>query len=349
MLGADERDELRALQARAYGRGGELSEPEAGRLRELSRRRAGPTPVTPTPGLISGVPEALVGTSHADEHAASTPGMSTDDVQTDAAPRSLRSAIVAHWRPALIAVVGAMIIGIGAGWLLFGRSGVESIELTPQQQEWQTALADGGYDPGSVRPVAGYDGVVLWYATKMAGEKTCLVIGDGDQTEVACQDTASVRVSGVSTRLVVEGEQQTEISGHLLLSPGGQPAVMVSASVISGEVEPMFANPEEERFAAGLVDQGFKANTVFVVGYDGDNAIWTGFHPENGAQCLIYAASADRSVMHCGENGVNEDLWIEYVDPKSGEPTRAEWNRASSVGANLVIIRSGDTGDAAEE
>ncbi|WP_334149047.1 hypothetical protein [Microbacterium sp.] len=357
MLGAEERDELRALQARAYGRGGELSEAEAGRLRELSRRQAETAPVepprgvAPVPVLISGVPEALVAPPRAEEpaSAASTSDISADDAPTDTTPGSLRSALMTHWRPALIAAVAALIVGLGAGWLLFGRSSAEAVELTPQQQQWQAALADGGYDPGSLRAIAEQDGVVLWYATKMAGEKTCLVIGDGEQVEVSCQGTEVVRVSGLLARLVLEGEQETEISGQLLLSPGGEPAVMVSVSGITADTAPVYANEDEERFAEGLVSQGFNENTVFVVGYDGEHAIWTGFHPENGTQCLIYVVSLAESVSHCGEDGLTENLWVEYIDPQTSETTRAEWNWTSSVGANLVITKSEDTGDAAGE
>lgn len=357
MLGAEGRDELRALQARAYGRGGELSEAEASRLRELSRHQAEKAPVeparsdAPAPVLISGVPRALVSAPRPEERAsaASAPDISTDDVPADATPRSLRSAIKNHWRPALIAIVSALIVGLGAGWMLFGRSDAEAIELSPEQQGWQTAIADGGYDPGSLRPVAEQDGVVLWYATKMAGEKTCLVIADGEQVEVSCQGTEVVRVSGLSARLVLEGEQETEISGQLLLSPGGQPAVMVSASGITADTALVYANEDEERFAEELVSQGFNENTVFVVGYDGEHAIWTGFHPENGTQCLIYVVSVAESVSHCGEDGLTENLWVEYIDPQTSETTRAEWNWTSSVGANLVITKSEDTGDAAGE
>mgnify|MGYP007094779650 CR=1 FL=1 len=61
MLDADESVELRALQARAYGRAGALNEPEAARLRELEAgktRRAeppaprGPEPPAPAPAHI---------------------------------------------------------------------------------------------------------------------------------------------------------------------------------------------------------------------------------------------------------------------------------------------------------
>ena len=52
MLDADESVELRALQARAYGRAGALNEPEAARLRELeagkTRRAEPPAPVSYT-------------------------------------------------------------------------------------------------------------------------------------------------------------------------------------------------------------------------------------------------------------------------------------------------------------
>ena len=357
MLGADERDELRALQARAYGRGGELSEQEAGRLRELSRRQADAAPVEPPRSvdpatvLISGVPEALLGLPRVEAHAsaASMPDISAHDAPTDATARSRRSAVMIHWRPALIAAVAALIIGFGAGWMLFGRSDAEAIELSPEQQGWQTAIADGGYDPGSLRAIATHEDVVLWYATKMAGEKTCLVIGDGEQVEVSCQGTSVVRVSGLTARLVRDAEHDTEINGQLLLAPGGEPAVMVSVSGITVDTAPVYANEDEERFAEGLVSQGFNENTVFVVGYDGEHAIWTGFHPENGTQCLIYVVSAAEWSMQCGGDGLTENLWVEYVDHGTGEKTRAEWNWTSSVGANLVITKSEDTGDAAGE
>ncbi len=57
--------------------------------------------------------------------------------------------------PAVLAVAALLVVGVGVGWLLFGRSAATPVALSAQQQEWQSALIAGGrYDPGSVRALA---------------------------------------------------------------------------------------------------------------------------------------------------------------------------------------------------
>ncbi|WEK62335.1 MAG: hypothetical protein P0Y60_06150 [Candidatus Microbacterium colombiense] len=364
MLDAADLAEMRALQARAYGRDGGLDAAEASRLRDLMRRAARPVrpePAAPTvPRSAGDLPN--IGGSAPDTVRSSADLRGSDDVATDvsvdvptaevAEPTRFRHVLLRRWRTLLLGVVVTLVLGIGLGWMLFAPAGAEAVVLTPAQQEWQAELvADDDYDHGSVRPIAVEAGVVLWFATQSDGKRLCLVMGNGTRNNATCDRDEIVRESGLYGTMVVEhAEGQTEVSGQLILTRGGEPAVIVS-SYENGPLGnvPTYDTDDDERFAALLVDQGFDQNSVWPVGRDGDNPIWTGARPDEGTQCLIYGSTSEVLDMRCESSLDSGGLWVEHVDDKTRQKTRVDWSWTTNYGPTLTITRENDDGDVTPE
>lgn len=368
MLHADERDELRALQARAYGRDGGLSRAETRRLHELTGRRAGVRrdeepvlgthePVVAPNGTVTNgaVPEGPAEES-ADEPFAVLFARDADEAELPpaegSAPQSHRSprrpAIVAAFVAALIV---ALIVGFGAGWMLFGQKSAPSIALSAEQQQRQADVAsEGDYDDGSLRALAQQDDVLLWSATKGGGALTCLVIGNPETTGASCRTTELVRPRGLSLTLTQVGEQGSgQITGQLLLSPGDEPAAALSFfryNTDADGLETTYANEDEERFADSLAAEGFDRGSAQVVGYDGENPIWTALRADEGSQCLIYSEPPVGWQSQCTE-AAEEGVSLQRDDSRTEETMRVVWKPTASDGTSLEITKTGSVGDAA--
>lgn len=355
MLGADEEDELRSLQARAYGSGGALSGTEAARLRELAARKTHAARVE-TSSMIVAVPKPRP--TLPPSRVAHVPGPSSDEeapAPVSAAgpttPRPPRPEFPTRWRVVLVAaVVTALVAGVGAGWVLFGRSTAPAIALSAEQQQRQDDLADAGeYDPGSLRALAREDDVVLWSATRNGGETTCVLIGDAESSAVSCQVTERVRPEGLSVGLTQVGESGAgQITGRILLSLSGEPAASLELFRYDTDAEGFatsYANADEKRFASSLVRDGYTRASVQVVGYDGENPIWTASREDDGMRCLIYSILPSSSWARCAE-APDQVPRVERIDEQTGQTTRVDW-RATSAGTRLVITTTESTDDVA--
>lgn len=356
----DEVIELRALQARAYGRGGELTPAESARLEHLIERRnrasARTDVAAPAREATSdhGAEELL------DAHALDAPDRT--ELVADAAPESTAAeegtpsrtdaSPRVRWRALLAGGLAVLALGIGVGWFLFGRAASEAVALTPAQQDWQNEIiGEATYDLGSLRAVAVEADVVLWYATKRDGDLKCLVLGDGAHTTSECDTEEAVREGGLYGTLMVErGEGQTEISAQMMLTPEGEPAAITDSYLYDpGMTLTTYANEEEERFAQSLAEQGFDSRTVWVVGYDEEAPIWTGVRTEESLQCLIYGPTLETADISCADTANGDRLAVDHVDPDTQQNTHVEWQMSAGRGANLVITRGGAGADAVDE
>ncbi|MDF2507439.1 MAG: hypothetical protein K0Q52_1298 [Microbacterium sp.] len=369
MLGPEESTELRSLQARAYGRDSALTATEAERLRELEDRRVAPV-AERAPGEqpvarariddgASAATSADDDQDGADADDARDPAVDEEGADADepsSAPstwRSLLSLLRTSWRPIALATVAVLAVGVGVGWLAFGRSGAEAVELTAEQQGWQDdLLADGVYDPGSIRPLAVEEGAVIWTATKGGQERTCLILGTGDATVPTCERTERIAATGIYGSISVKGEGglQREVSAQLLFTASGEPAAAVSTY----EYDPTesgvtYANEKESETAARLSEDGFDASSLWVVGYDRDVPIWTGQQTESRNHCLIYDGSTDEAPVACADPETMQDqasnLVLTVVDTETGGTTSVEMMSSSGPGY-LVITREGGTSGA---
>ncbi|MFK3676385.1 hypothetical protein ACI2IP_01555 [Microbacterium sp. NPDC090218] len=371
MLDAEESKELRSLQARAYGRDAELTASDAARLRELEDRRFARVPdATPAVAVEPPVAEAAgemqtealaveAGDAErsGDDRDSSGPAAAASEESSAASSRrALLSVMRAHWRPVAIAVVGLLVVGVGVGWLAFGRSDTASVALTAEQQEWQDDLVSGGvYDSGSIRALGVEEGAVIWAATRDGGERTCLILGTGDVTLPSCNLTERVSVEGIYGSITVrtEEDQERQVSAQMLLTVSGEPAAVVSSyEYDSMETGITYANEEESQTAERLVGEGYDAGSLWVVGYDGEVPIWTAVQRDSQSQCLIYDGSTDDAPVTCIEPETMQEqdasLVLNVVDTESGAVTHFEMASNNGPGY-LVITREGDAAGAGED
>lgn len=371
MLEPEESEELRSLQARAYGRDSALTAAEAERLRELDDRRVAPAAesgsaerVVAGPPVEDSESAAKSAGAHdaADEIDAAPAGVPAGEPSADVEDRassassSWRSALSAlrpRWRPVALAAVAVLAIGVGIGWLAFGRSGVAAVELTADQQGWQNDLvATGVYDPGSIRALGVEEDVVIWTATKGGQERTCLILGTGEATVPTCERTEMITATGMYGSISVKGkgDLQREVSAQMLFTASGEPAVAVSAyDYDTSESGITYANEAESEAAARLSENGFEAGSLWVVGYDGDVPIWTAVQTESQNQCLIYDGSTDEAPVACADPQTMQEqasgLVLNVVDAETGAVTHLELMSNRGPGY-LTITREGDASGA---
>ncbi|MBO0982169.1 hypothetical protein IPV10_16585, partial [Microbacterium sp. SD291] len=369
MLDSAETTELRALQTRAYGRGGGLTDAEAARLRELedtASRRADPVHAVPVGAGGSATATAVIEPappshdltppeSRGHEPVPGRPSPPAEAVQPHEAPLTASSVPTSRrpgrWR----AVIGGALIavvGVGVGWLLFGDRGPQSLALTDEQQGWQNQLlASAEYDAGSLRALAEEEGVVVWYATKKDAELACIILGDGENTRPSCTTAADIALQGLFGQFrTTEGESEREFSAQVLLDSEGDPAATVSSFLMSGEIlEFRFATPEEEEAAAELSEAGFDTQSLWIIGRDGDVPLWTGVKPATTEQCLIYDGSDPDPEMTCADT---ETLWqeggslvLDRADAETGDLTRFE-HFVGGGGSYLTITKGIERTDA---
>ncbi|WP_447947846.1 hypothetical protein [Microbacterium maritypicum] len=349
MLDAAELEELRSLQARAYGREASLTDADAVRLRELEGRRVKPAPApAPAPApedQDAADPDATPLTARA---AAAEDGELGAGGGAGGAEPPVSSPLRAHRRLLTLAAVAVLVVGLGVGWLAFGRAGVVSVELTAQQQDWQSALVESGeYDAGSVRALAVEEGAVIWTATKEERERTCLILRAGDVVVPSCERTVAVEEAGLYGVVNVRGsaDTQRQVAAQMLFAPSGEPAVAVTTyDRDTGLGGITYADEEESRIAERLVGEGFQGDSLWVVGYDGDVPVWTATRLESQNQCLIHGGSTPDSPMICADPETMQDqassLVLNIADVDTGDVTHLEL-ASSQRPSFLVITREG--------
>ena len=196
MLSADELVELRSLQARAYGRDGGISDADAGRMRELERQRlstssavsgvASRSPISPIEDaeiLVSRTRDETLSPRRVEEQhdddAADRPASDAPadpDVSTTSGDGSIRGALRRFWRPVVAASAVLLVLGLAAGWAIFGQRS-SSIALTEEQVQRRLELYEKrNYDEGSLRVIGQSEDALAWYATNRDGRYACIVL-----------------------------------------------------------------------------------------------------------------------------------------------------------------------------
>jgi hypothetical protein len=349
MLNAAELEELRSLQARAYGREASLTDADVVRLRELEDRRVMPAPEPAAQAVAD--PDATPITA---------PGAAAEGDAVDAGGAEpsapLSSPLRAHRRLLTVAAVAVLIVGLGVGWLAFGRTGVASVELTAEQQDWQRELvASGDYDAGSIRALAVEEGAVVWTATKEERERTCLILRAGEVVMPSCDRTDTVEEAGIYGVITVSGtaDTQRQVAAQMLFAPSGDPAVAVDAyDYDTGPGGITYSNQEESQTALRLADEGFQSNSLWVVGYDGDVPVWTATQLESQNRCLIHGGATADAPMICADPETMQDqassLVLNIADVETGDVTHLELASGQRP-SFLVITREGGVSGAGGE
>lgn len=326
MLQETDAAELRALQAKAYGRDGGLTEADAARLRELegSRAESEAAPIeTTSDGEGSRADAAIVESS--DVPAATAPGSSTAVGAAPEGPEStdqtrdegeglasvprpatgLRQTLRRHWKAVAAASAVLLVIGLAAGWALFGRD--DAVALTREQQERRAELqVEGKYDPGSVRAIGQDEDVIVWFATKDDGEMVCVTIDTAGDSARQCQraeEFESGAGAGVSITAAADGDDAPQqIWASATRTMNGEIVAFIQRWDNTQEDWLAQFQGEERESAEALVAQGFEEYSFSVIGYFGDAPVWSAQRLVDGApqDCLVVDAV---DALECSEAG----------------------------------------------
>ncbi|MFK0401928.1 hypothetical protein ACIQTT_06315 [Microbacterium sp. NPDC090225] len=293
-------DELRALQARAYGREGGLDAQDAERLEELMR------------GAESG---------------AETP-------PPRPAPRRPRWAVLA----AVLAV--GIVLGATGSWAVLALGRAEAPLLSAEQQGWQdVAFAEDGFDAGSAKPHAVVNDVVTWTATKGGGEWTCLVLGHAEHTVAACNPTDLVREAGLSASLTTGEEpgERTRVAADLDYTASGEPSIRATATDRALEPGAGPWSADESQVVDNLVAHGLDRSSLRIVGRDGSVPLWVGENAQTAETCLIVGGAGEPEMM-CDELGQGERKGLSLAARAADGGMNATYGYAIDAGGESLVV-----------
>ncbi len=319
MLSADESAELRELQTKAYGRNGALSVEELARLRDLepTRSRNSPTaPIAePAEAFDAGPAEPPIGSQvgrgsgdglGAEAGEGSETGFDPSDPSDEPIAEQAEASPLAASRPRwalIVAASAALVLGVGIGWLVFGRDPGPAIPVTAEQQIRGEHLAEESkLDPGSIVPMAESSDVLVWMGTRDEGEVTCMIIEDGEHDATSCAPTDSVIDTALHGMLSRDApsdspENATQmISASLALVRGDDPIVMIQGGWVMSSGQGYldhFTDPEQRATAERLLDQGLDEWSPMLAAYDADTQIWIGTRDQGQEACLFYGGEPD--------------------------------------------------------
>ncbi|WP_223626549.1 hypothetical protein [Microbacterium sp. EST19A] len=357
MPAATDPDELRALQRKAYGRDGALTDAEARRLRDLERagqeetvapseappveigivdavpfdidRRRGAPVDVPVPGASTGS-----GTRESGSDGVRIPDSGAEESGT---PRSrTASRLLRRWWVPAAASALLLAIGVGAGWVFFGQP-AGTVVLTTDQQERRTELyQEGDYDAGSLLAVGQDEDAVAWYATKDGGEQACLVIDIAQASSEACQDAADTRPFGLSASVMVPPNAGSDaesgvapgasVNAYLMLSTTGEPMVSIQRWSPDLAMISQFRGAERDR-ATALISEGFNAG-LLIVGEFQSEPVWLGTRFSEGDSfveyCMIVDGVDGRTVCSADIDAAGRGVSTDVEGTADGVPTT--WN-----------------------
>ncbi|MEV4736006.1 MULTISPECIES: hypothetical protein [unclassified Microbacterium] len=376
-MSPDDAAELRALQGKAYGRDGRLTDQEARRLADLESARSMPSG---RPDLGETVePDATDGRVAQDEPSTETPvprvvdtpreptggrpssepsgGRPSSEPSADPAA-SWRRVVQTHLRVVISASLALLLVGVAAGWALFGR-GSDAAALSPGQQERRVELQAGDdYDDGSVRLIAEDDDTVVWYATRRDGELACVVldVGEASQDQCARADAEGGEPLNVSLSVPVSDpddpaeEYGTSISATVGFTTSGEPLAWIYRWEINDTMLGQFDGAERER-AEALVADGYLPG-LSIVGYFHDEPVWLAERPADGTQsggfvqCMVVDAASEATACQVSDdrNGGLRAFSLETAD----DGTTVLWTlriRFTGWGSPYLTIEQGDPAD----
>ncbi|WP_311258820.1 hypothetical protein [Microbacterium sp. WCS2018Hpa-9] len=366
MLHESESAELRALQGKAYGRDGGLTEAEASRLVHLESMRAEPDENARAAAVTGGqgadpvdVPRAAEDSlpPHVEAPASDMRREDPDDEGADGrrplGTGGLRAAIRQHWKAAVAASAAMLVIGLGVGWALFGHTG-DAVALTSEQQQRRAELqAEGGFDAGSLRAIGRDEDALVWFATKNEGETICITLDTADKSADQCQPAADLDNGngiGISASVIVaneDGEAAEQVWASAARAMNGEVVGIVQRWRSDQDSWLAQFQGEERDRAEQLVEEGFEEYSFSIVGYFRDAPVWYGQRIEDDVaqDCLIVDAVAGVECRVAGDVSSSADgirVSGATVD-ESGQPAD-QWTVTLAYTPNGVsyLVVSGD-------
>ncbi len=350
MLTAEEAAELRSLQERAYAPDGELAGADAERLRELEQRRArrGAPLAAPAPELAEpaepaelvearGLRAPLTDPAEAQSYGPLAELVASQQLAEPAAlaepveARGIRGLLRRRWVPFAASAL-ALVIGFGAGWLIFA-GGAQAIALDAATAGQQATLnADDRFDAGSVVLVGVDDDLTIWQASGGEGATQCVILTRGDEDAVGCVPIEEFDDTGVNAVLFGDEEQ---ISAGLMLALDGRIAAFVQRYEVGGAWDWRSQYTDDELVVVDrLIAQGYDGEMLQLIGYDGETPVW--FQWKDNGSCVILS-TPDRTGEACAAD-LSDPVALSAPGP-DGSTTTYVVVQSGSRGPLLTIER----------
>lgn len=358
-------DRRRELQRRAFSPGGGLTESEASELRVLSAPLADPEPADPEPAdpepgeqeppaaqeplaAPVGGSDALRSEGEA-ERRSDLAGPGEDEATApghDATAPGRNATAPGRHRPRpgipilLLAAVVAVLLGLGVGWLAFGRAG-GGPGMTGAQRETLVQLdSSGEFDAGSVALVGTKHGAEAWHATKGAGESECLVLIAEEERQTACAEAGQPNSFGLQANLGLQADgEHVMIWAVLLEDTDGERVAIIQREIASGERydwRSQYSGRDLE-IAEFLDSSGYRGDALQLIGYDDTLPIWMTLEP--GELCMLVAEPDALIAEGCAS-----------LDPSAGgrldlgtDRAVYQLNLSENMDPVLTIIRTPDS------
>ena len=331
--------ELRMLRAKAYGPDGELSADELARLQELEGQQAAGASA-PVP-LVE--PAATPESPAAPAPATDLQGLLRDDDAPETLPESLTDDLPdpprRRWPLVAAASAGILAVGLGIGWAIWGWDS-QATALAVAHSALQAEMeAEEEYDPGTLVPVAEQYGVVVWRADRSNGEELCVIITSDDANHQGCVSYEQLADSSwpTATAMVPEGQERAgdQLAAGLIPTATGEltPFFQVWSNDPS-LVESMYSDEELEQLRA-VEDAGYAGNSLSIIGYDGETAVWSNW--DTGNLCVIAATDAG-IISACAESA--EDT-VGVTATVNGIETRYVVSQSNMYPPQLTVYKLG--------
>ncbi|MFE6995672.1 hypothetical protein ACFVAE_06915 [Microbacterium sp. NPDC057659] len=299
-------ERLRELQRRAYGAGGGLNAEEAAELAELQARPSSRSARSGTEetGLSTKVetvpdpepsPDPERGAQRRDEgHDQPEESEPCPDPERGAQRRDEGRSDPRKHRVSLVfaAVASALLIGLGAGWLLFGRDSGPAMDAK-QQEAWSDFEASGKYDAGSIRMLGERYGITAWYATQQNAKTECIMLTPTKDGSIACQPTERPKgeeeqQSPLSAQIDLGDDRGTGVSGVVLRDVRGVPTVIMQKwdNTNTYDWTQMYDGDELAIAKVIVAKSGIQGEFLQIAGYDGTSPIWM---TQENETCLYVA------------------------------------------------------------
>ncbi|UJP08857.1 hypothetical protein L2X99_10145 [Microbacterium sp. KUDC0406] len=302
------RERLRELQRRAYGPGGGLSAAEADELAALQDAAQPPSPSAGEGEVVGGeLPSGVVERARNErdetlsgvgkgETVSSRSARSTTDRGETVSSRVARSTTTRSRRILLtvVAAASALLIGLGTGWLLFGRDTGPVLDAK-QQQTWADFEASGKYDAGSIRMLGEQYGITAWYATQDDAKTECVMLTPSKQTSIGCLPTdrhAEENEHGqqmpLSTQVDFDDDEGTVVGGVVVRDVRGAPTAVLSRwdQSQTWDWTQMYVGDELQIAKNIVAETGIDGTSMQIAGYDGGTPIWM----SQGEETCLYVA-----------------------------------------------------------
>lgn len=206
-----------------------------------------------------------------------------------------------RWMLPLVAAV-AVLIGLGAGWLVFGPGADRTTMTSAQQDVWGELEASGDYDPGSIQVVGAKYGATAWAATQEKAQRTCIILTRKDLDPTAGCRSATGDYEGFDLQVNLEYTEKGDrymLFALLIEDVGGNPVTIIQRqNMTEGGWDWRSQYSEDELAQVELLEQtGLDGEWLTLLGYDGAIPIWL---YQGDRTCLMVLVHDGEVAQQCG-------------------------------------------------